>query len=424
MSLATALAPFQTRSYRFLWPADLCTTWALEMETLILGWYVFMETKSVVLLTVFGSLQFVGTLVSPMLGMLGDRLGLRQVLVAMRLWYALLAGVLLGLTVSGVLHPTAVLVVAALSGLIRPSDMGIRSALVAATLPPAHLLSALGVSRTTQDSAKVGGALAGAGFMAAFGMGPAYLVITGLYLAGALLTLGVLEGRAPAAAGGAADARIPAASAAPRLSPWRELAEGLSHVWHMPRLRAAMGVAALVNLTAFPLTMGLMPYTAREVFHLDQQGLGTLVASFALGALIGSLGLSALGRKLPPARTMVAATLLWHVFLAGFVMSTQLSWAVAMLVMAGIGQSLSMVTLSIILLRSAEARMRGRVMGVRMLAIYTLPLGLLVAGALIPLLGYRPTGLLFVATGLVFTGGMALLWREELIRRASVANAP
>ena len=78
--MIAALTPFRLRPFRFQWTADLCTAWALEMETLILGWYVLVETGSVTLLTVFGSLQFVGTLVSPMLGALGDRLGLRNVL--------------------------------------------------------------------------------------------------------------------------------------------------------------------------------------------------------------------------------------------------------------------------------------------------------------------------------------------------------
>ena len=40
------------------------------------------------------------------------------------------------------------------------------TAMISATLPPAHLVAALGVSRTTQDSARIGGALAGAGFVA------------------------------------------------------------------------------------------------------------------------------------------------------------------------------------------------------------------------------------------------------------------
>ena len=130
------LAPFATRSFRFQWPADLCTAWALEMETLILGWYVLVESGSVVLLTVFGALQFVGTLVSPVLGVLGDRLGLRNVLAGMRVCYAVFASLILFLALTRQISPTLVLMVAAMSGLVRPTDIGMRSALVGATVPP------------------------------------------------------------------------------------------------------------------------------------------------------------------------------------------------------------------------------------------------------------------------------------------------
>ena len=87
------LAPFRVKSFRFQWPSDLLTSWAFEMETLILGWYVLVETGSVTMLTLFGALQFVGTLLSPLIGMLGDRLGHRNVLCCMRAIYALLAAV-------------------------------------------------------------------------------------------------------------------------------------------------------------------------------------------------------------------------------------------------------------------------------------------------------------------------------------------
>jgi len=68
-------AAFGTRSFCFQWPADLFTSWAFEMETLILAWYVMVHTGSVLLLTVFGSLQFFGMLVAPMFGVLGGRIG-------------------------------------------------------------------------------------------------------------------------------------------------------------------------------------------------------------------------------------------------------------------------------------------------------------------------------------------------------------
>lgn len=413
----SALAPFRNRSFRFLWPADLLTAWAMEMETLILGWYVLVETRSVVLLTLFGSLMYVGTLVSPVVGMLGDRLGLGRVLTGLRLAYACMASVILVFAFIGELHPTVVLCVAAFAGVVRPSDIGMRSALISSTLPAQHLVAALGISRTTQDSARICGALVGAGFLAAFGMTPAYLVITGLYLVAAWMTFRATVSRP--------DAATPPLAAAlpPRPSPWREVSEGLLHAWRTPLLRAAMSLAALVNLTAFPLTMGLMPYTAKEVFHLDQRGLGWLVASFALGALIGSLALSAWGRRLPQARVMMVASIMWYLCLAGFVWSTTVQVAMVMLVLAGMAQSLSMVSLSIVLLRTTEQRFRGRIMGVRMLAIYTLPLGLMAAGALIPLVGYQTTGLLYVVIGLVLTLAIGAAWRHELLPRGALANA-
>ena len=52
------------------------------MELIILGWYVLVETGSVLMLTVFASLQHVGTLIAPMFGVVGDRIGQRNLLAA------------------------------------------------------------------------------------------------------------------------------------------------------------------------------------------------------------------------------------------------------------------------------------------------------------------------------------------------------
>jgi MFS family permease len=410
-----ALAPFRTRSFRYQWPADLCTAWALEMETLILGWYVLVESGSVMTLTVFGALMYVGTLVSPLLGMLGDRHGLRHVLAAMRLSYALLAALILLLAAIGALNPTLVLVVAFIVGLIKPTDIGMRTALVSAAVPPAHLVAAMGISRTTQDSARIGGALAGAGFMASLGMVSAYVAIVVIYLAGAVLTL--------RARGSESASSARADSATDRQSPWRDLKEGLHYVWHTPRLRAAMALAALVNLCAFPLTGGLMPYIARDVFHLDQQGLGWLVASFATGALIGSVCLSAFGARVRPARTMLATCVAWHLCLLGLALPIGVPVAMALFAGAGFTQSLSMVALSIVLMRTSDERFRGRVMGARMLAIYTLPFGLLAAGGLIPVIGFHAMVVVYIALGLLLTAAIMLVWRTELLPREARANA-
>jgi len=143
------------------------------METLILGWYVLVETGSVLLLTVFASLNFVGTLIAPMFGVVGDRIGHRDLLAMMRAFYAVQAAILMTLALTGHLNPVYVLVIVAVMGLVRPSDLGVRGALVATVMPHHLLIGAMSMSRATMDAARVAGALSGAGLFAALGMGPA-----------------------------------------------------------------------------------------------------------------------------------------------------------------------------------------------------------------------------------------------------------
>ncbi len=90
--------------------------------------------------------------------------------------------------------------------------------------------------------------------------------------------------------------------------------------------------------------------------------------------------------------------------------------------MAGFAQSFSMIALAVILLRTAGERFRGRVMGVRMMAIYSLPIGLLVAGPLIERMGFASTATLYAGVGLLFMLLIAVRWREDLWRPLAPAN--
>jgi len=365
----------------------------------------------VLALTLFWALQYLGTLLAPVFGMAGDRIGHRTVLCAMRAAYALVAAAVTALAYAGALEPAFVFAVAAVSGVIRPSDQGMRNALVGETMPAGALMATMGVSRTTADSARIAGSLFGAGLFALFGVGPVYLAITGFYMLGFLLTLGVAGRRH----------RIDAAPiGGPSL--WRDLAEGLAYVWDTPRSLAAMWLAFLVNLTAFPLTSGLLPYVAKDIYGLDQTGLGTLVASSAFGSLLGSIAVSLAGRVIRPGRMMILFALAWYAALLVFVQMQGPAGGRLTLMLAGFMQSLSLVPMSVMLLNSAGERFRGRVMGVRMLAIYGVPIGLLIAGVLIEHVGFAWTASLYCAIGLALTGSIALYWRAALWPREAPAN--
>lgn len=400
------LAAFRVRSFRFQWSSDLLTSWASEMETVILGWYVITQSGSVLLLTIFGSLQFFGTLAAPMFGVLSDRFGGRLLLCVMRSIYAALAAVLLLLAVSSWLTPWWVLAVAAVTGFVRPNDLVMRNSLIGETIPPAHLMGALALSRATMDSARVCGALVGAALSTALGLGLTYVVVTIFYLAGLALTFRISR---PAVA--------PDPAAAPRAaSPGRQLKAGLARVLTTPTLLALMWLAFLINLTAYPASGGLLPYVARNIYHVGATGLGWLVASFAFGGLLASLTMVLTGGSRRPERATFIGTVVWYAILLGFGHLQTVGSGILALLVAGFVQNVAMISMAASLLAAAGAEFRGRVMGVRTLAVYGLPVGLTAAGFLIERIGYPLTISVSAAAGLLGTVLIAARWRASVWR--------
>lgn len=194
----------------------------------------------------FGSLQFLGTLIAPLYGVGCDRIGARNMLCLMRGLYVAPASLLAAFALTGVITPIHVVCIAVVMGLVRPCDL--RCAEHAdrrADVSGAADGGGGHISRTTMDSARIMGALAGAAIFALLGMGPAYALIAGLYLVSLGLSLCIAN---PARA----RAETPA-------SPLREAWEGLGYVAGTPRLLAAMVIAFLVNFCAFRSRAGCCP---------------------------------------------------------------------------------------------------------------------------------------------------------------------
>src|SRR5664279_2644321 len=122
------------------------------------------------------------------------------------------------------------MIIVAVMGLVRPSDLGVRGALVANIMPHDLLIGAISISRTTMDTARIAGALSGAGLFASLGMGPAYVAIVSLYVASTLLTLCVVAPPKPHPVDAAGDGAL-------ARSPLRDLREGMAYVWTTPRMR-------------------------------------------------------------------------------------------------------------------------------------------------------------------------------------------
>ena len=365
------------------------------METLILGWYLLVETNSPLLVGLLGALRFGGTLLSPIYGVLADRVDRRAMLIAIRIIFFATAATIMILGLASVLEPWHILLLAAVVGLTRTAEHVVRQSLIADVVPGPMLVNAVGLSRTTQDTARIVGALAGAWLLTLLGIGSAYVVVVCFYGASVLLALGITA---------------PARRSQREESPLQNLKSGMGYVRGEPVILAVMFLAFIVNFTAFPVMNGLMPVVARDIFHLEAIGLARFVAISAVGAFIGSVAVASFVRVRSPEQMMVVAIVAWHLVLLVFARTE--STPFAMLVLAGYGLSMSvaMVTMSIMLLSRTPQEFRGRVMGVRSLAVYGLPMGLLVGGFLFERLGVQATLTINSIAGLVLTAVIVVIW--------------
>ena len=390
---------FRNRSYRFQFGSDLLNSWAFEMETLILGWFVLVTTDSPLLLAAFAALNFSGTLLSPFFGVLADRIDRRTLLIILRGIYATLAGMILLLALLGSVEPWQIFVISGISGLVRPSDFAVKFALIADTVATKDLRNAIGFSRTTMDSARIFGALLGAGLFSTLGIGAAYGAVVGLYVVCVLLAFKIPPGRSPTAE---------------HTRPWTELVSGFAYIRRNSTLLAIMALAFLANFTGFPIVRGLLPALARDIYGLDENGLAVLIALLAVGALLGSLLTATLIRARLPGRMMVIWILIWHVLIIISGLFSSAYVGAVMITLIGLAQSFAMIPMSVLLLNTTDEPFRGRVSGIRILAVYGMPMGLIFGGALIEWIGVPATTFIFGGIGLLGSAAVVARWRNIL----------
>src|SRR5262249_23609221 len=143
----------------------------------------------------------------------------------------------------------------------------------------------------------------------------AYIFVAAFYAASFLFTLGVSGANPRDWHTAPAHAKPPKNALARH---WRDLREGVVYAWKTPAATGLMLLAVLVNFMAFPLTFNLMPYIARELYHLDATGLSHLVAGLGCGTLTGSIVMALRGGEENSGRFMIVTLVLWYVGIAIF----------------------------------------------------------------------------------------------------------
>jgi predicted MFS family arabinose efflux permease len=187
------------------------------------------------------------------------------------------------------------------------------------------------------------------------------------------------------------------------------LFQGLKYVKGQQVLWATLLLAVIINLTGWPFHTSLMPIFAREVLNTDSAGLGILVASFGVGALIGSVSLASVRNLRHAGKLLIVAVVAWHASMVAFAASTSIYSSLAILLITGMAFSSTQVLMLTILLRTALPEFRGRIMGLRVLAIYAYAFGSMNSGALAGIWGAPWAANTNAVVGIVLVGLLALL---------------
>ena len=349
-----------------MWLGDLALSTAEFMEILILSWYILGQTEPPLVLGIFAALRFTGTVIAPFFGVIVDSLGRRRIYIFARISFVILSSSIFILTLFDLLSVIAVLIIAALVGLSRSLDMIVRQSVLPIIVSSSQLQNGVALLRTGRDMTQIIGPVFGGILLESVGIGKSYLLIIALHLF-SLLFVFLIPG-------------VPNTAIKTAQSMFENLKGGFSYVKVNPFLFGLLAVAFIVNLTAFPLNNTLLTVIARQVMEIDAAGLGWLMGTYSAGSLLGSLLIGYFSTMDRAGRAMVVGSIFWHI---GILIMAYMQWfyvSLPVLFFVGISQSFAMVTMSMMLLKYTSAEMRGRVLGLRQLAVYGLPVGVLISG--------------------------------------------
>jgi predicted MFS family arabinose efflux permease len=188
---------------------------------------------------------------------------------------------------------------------------------------------------------------------------------------------------------------------------WQQLRAGMRHSRQHAGLWTPLFLAALVNLVTFPLQFNLLPIFARDVFSVGAAGLGWLSAALGVGALLGSALMVVMGTRQRTGVLMLVGTGLWSLFELVFALTPDFYVALGVLVLAGMAQTICLTNITIMLLSTSTSEMRGRMMGLRSLAVAPLFLGSMISGAAAEAVGAPLTTVVCALIGMVLTLSVA-----------------
>jgi len=354
------------------------STLALNMQTVAVGWQLYLLTGSAFDLGLVGLAQFAPTVVLTLVvGQVADRYDRRVVVVLCHVAEAGATAVLALGSLGGWLTREGILAILVVIGAARAFENPARASLVPRLVPLPLLSRAIASVTSAGQMARIAGPALG-GALYALGATTVYATVAVLYLAGAVL-IALVKDAQPA-------------------RPREEIttASLFSGVAFILRQRLLLG---LMSLDLFAVLLGgataLLPIYARDILDTGPWGLGLLRAAPAIGALVVSAVLARRPIEHNAGPALFGGILVFGVATIVFGVSTNLALSLAALGVLGGSDLLSMIIRqSLVQIRTPDG-MRGRVSAVHSLFTGTSnQLGEFESGLLAALFGAVPAVLI------------------------------
>ncbi|RMI39165.1 MFS transporter [Streptomyces triticirhizae] len=323
----------------------------------------------------------------------------------------------------GVLLPLVALVGAARGPGDLAKEVMIPEAAERGGLP---LERATGSAGVIERLATTVGPLAGGGLIALIGP------LAGLYVNAACFVAGSLVIALTLPAGMGRPARAEADPGAEEEGYWRRMAVGFRFLRGTRLLFALMLTVAITNLLDAAFSSVLLPVWAERT-GVGPSGIGLLVATFSVGAVLGSVIATALGHRLPRRPVLLigytACGLPRYLVMAVALNSDgQLPLVAVVFVLGGLGAGFLNPIMGAVVYELIPRHLLGRTKGLTTsLAWAGIPLGGLLGGLAVTAAGLGPTlvaaGVLYLVTTTV--AGLRPEWREmdRARRRQPAAGA-
>jgi len=184
---------------------------------------------------------------------------------------------------------------------------------------------------------------------------------------------------------------------------YKELLSGLTYLSNNKTLISLISFAALVNFTVLTLPNAYLPFISKNILNGNANDLALLISFASIGSLIGSIIISVNNFSNTPGKFLIIFIFIWHILMLGTSLFTIKLVIICILILFGISSSITMVNMSILILSITDKNMIGRIIGIRQLAIFTLPIGLILSGYMIDKTGIISSIQIMSAIGIIIS---------------------